>query len=100
VSRCRAIYTIGATGDAIADAARAAGTGARVADSACEIVRCGTLDQAVGATVTRVRSGDVVLLSRGCASWDQFANFEARGRAFAEAVLRCTGEEAPVPRAP
>jgi UDP-N-acetylmuramoylalanine--D-glutamate ligase len=85
--RCRAIYTIGATGDAIADAGEA--------ERSAEVVRSGTLDRAVAETLTRVREGDVVLLSPGCASWDQFENFEQRGAAFVEAVLKYQGEGAP-----
>lgn len=91
--RCRAIYTIGATGDAIASAAQSV-AGA----SGCEVVRAGTLDAALAATVTRVRVGDVVLLSPACASYGQFTHFEARGAAFVEAVLKYTGEGAPAPK--
>jgi UDP-N-acetylmuramoylalanine--D-glutamate ligase len=33
-----------------------------------------------------VKSGDVVLLSPGCTSYDEFPNFEARGDRFKEIV--------------
>ena len=83
---CRAIYTIGATGDVIAGAVRDRG----------EVVRCGELKRAVAEAVRRARRGDIVLLSPACASWDQFDNFEGRGATFLEAVLQCTGEESRV----
>jgi len=44
--------------------------------------RCGELEAAVGAASATAREGDVVLLSPACASFDQFDDFEARGRAF------------------
>jgi UDP-N-acetylmuramoylalanine--D-glutamate ligase len=44
--------------------------------------RCGTLERAVAAAWEDAQPGDVILLSPACASWDQFANFEARGDAF------------------
>ena len=43
---------------------------------------CGDLGSAVAAARAAARDGDVVLLSPACASFDQFADFEARGRAF------------------
>ncbi|PWC33727.1 UDP-N-acetylmuramoyl-L-alanine--D-glutamate ligase [Azospirillum sp. TSO35-2] len=49
--------------------------------------RCGTLDvataKAAGLALAERLEGACVLLSPACASWDQFANFEKRGEAFA-----------------
>jgi UDP-N-acetylmuramoylalanine--D-glutamate ligase len=42
----------------------------------------GDLSRAVAHASAAVRPGDVVLLSPACASFDQFADFEARGRRF------------------
>jgi UDP-N-acetylmuramoylalanine--D-glutamate ligase len=50
------------------------------------IERAGTLQQAVGAASSAAKAGDVVLLAPACASFDQFRNYEERGRAFNELV--------------
>ncbi len=63
----------------------AAAVEAAVADAA-PTERVSTLRDAVQKARTLARSGDLVLLSPACASLDMFANFEARGRAFADAV--------------
>jgi UDP-N-acetylmuramoylalanine--D-glutamate ligase len=49
-----------------------------------------TLEDAVAAAAGLVRDGDVVLLSPGYKSFDQFRDFEDRGHAFREAVERLT----------
>lgn len=47
-----------------------------------EVVEADTLADAVGAAAARAVSGDVVLLSPACASFDEFSGFEERGRRF------------------
>ncbi|HTU47302.1 MAG TPA: UDP-N-acetylmuramoyl-L-alanine--D-glutamate ligase [Bryobacteraceae bacterium] len=53
---------------------------------AVELVDCNTLDRAVRYAREHARAGDVVLLAPACASFDQFENFEQRGRMFKQIV--------------
>jgi UDP-N-acetylmuramoylalanine--D-glutamate ligase len=50
------------------------------------MIPCGTLDRAVNGARSRARRGDTVLLAPACASFDQFENFEHRGREFKRLV--------------
>jgi UDP-N-acetylmuramoylalanine--D-glutamate ligase len=70
--RCAGVYLVGEDAQRI---------GATVGGRAC-----GTLERAVAAAAAAARPGEVVLLSPACASFDQFEDFEARGRAFKEMV--------------
>jgi UDP-N-acetylmuramoylalanine--D-glutamate ligase len=49
---------------------------------------CGDLERALNAARAAAKPGEVVLLSPACASFDQFEDFEARGRAFKALVRR------------
>ncbi len=51
-----------------------------------EIARAGTLERALEIAAPRARPGDVVLLAPACASFDQFQNYEHRGRVFKDLV--------------
>nr|WP_156612067.1 UDP-N-acetylmuramoyl-L-alanine--D-glutamate ligase [Auraticoccus cholistanensis] len=53
----------------------------------------GAMQEVVGAAAQLARPGDTVLLAPGCASFDMFAGYAARGDAFAEAVGRLDAEE-------
>ena len=48
----------------------------------------GAMDRVVRAAAGLAQPGDTVLLAPGCASMDMFANYGARGDAFAESVRR------------
>ncbi len=71
-SACAGIYLIGEDAPVI----EAAVGGAVVGD----------LEHAVAAAASVARPGDVVLLSPACASFDQFPDYEVRGRRFKELV--------------
>ncbi len=50
------------------------------------LVLCGTIQAAVGEARARARNADTVLLAPACASFDQFENYEHRGREFKRLV--------------
>ncbi len=62
---------------------------------AVPMISCGTLEAAVAEAHERARPGDTVLLAPACASFDQFENFEHRGREFKRLV---TGRRHPMAR--
>jgi UDP-N-acetylmuramoylalanine--D-glutamate ligase len=54
--------------------------------NAIPVIDCGTLDSAVRYARSHAQPGDTVLLAPACASFDQFQNFEERGKAFKQLV--------------
>lgn len=88
VSHCRAVICFGESGDLYAQAVRDAAGGRDF-----PLVRVDTVDQAVEAASTLAQAGDVVLFSPAATSFDQYRNFEERGRAFRAAVARLDGFE-------
>ena len=88
--------------DALAEAARAAVVRAYlVGEAGPEIGRAldaagvaheepGTVEAAVSAAAGRAAAGETVLLSPGCASFDQFSGYQERGEAF-RAAARAAG---------
>ena len=55
------------------------------------VTRAGSMDEAVRAAVDVAQSGDAVLLSPGCASFDWYGSYGERGDDFARAVRELTG---------
>ena len=76
--RARLAVVIGAAADKIASEL---GDAVAVEDA-------GTMDRAVRIAHERARPGDTVLLAPACSSFDQFENYEHRGRVFKELVAK------------
>ncbi|MDR3774388.1 MAG: UDP-N-acetylmuramoyl-L-alanine--D-glutamate ligase [Terracidiphilus sp.] len=80
-ARVRAVYTIGSAAAKIESELR----------GVVPILSCETLDKAVNAAGSDARPGEVVLLAPACSSFDQFENYEHRGRVFKELVSERRG---------
>ena len=74
--RVKSVYTIGAAAEKIQSHIK--GT--------TQIVASGTIESAVKQASSTAQPGDIVLLAPACASFDQFQNYEHRGRVFKDMV--------------
>jgi UDP-N-acetylmuramoylalanine--D-glutamate ligase len=83
-ARCKVVYTIGSAAEKIEQ--HLAGV--------VKIVSAGTLDAATRKAAGDAKTGDVVLLAPACSSFDQFQNYEHRGRVFKELVHHLVTESA------
>ncbi len=78
--RVKRVYTIGAAAEKISSQIK----------DATSISPAGTIEAAVKQASASAQPGDVVLLAPACASFDQFQNYEHRGRVFKELVRALT----------
>ena len=74
--RVKAVYTIGSAAEKIE----------RQLHGVVKMVAAGTMQTAVTDAAKAAAAGDVVLLSPACSSFDQFENYEHRGRVFRQLV--------------
>jgi UDP-N-acetylmuramoylalanine--D-glutamate ligase len=74
--RVKAVYTIGTAAEKIE----------RQLHGVVKMVQAETMQVAVSEAAKAAVSGDVVLLSPACSSFDQFENYEHRGRVFRQFV--------------
>jgi UDP-N-acetylmuramoylalanine--D-glutamate ligase len=75
--RVKSVYTIGTAAEKIQSQIR----------EAAAVVPAGTIEVAVRQAAAVAQPGEIVLLAPACASFDQFQNYEHRGRVFKELVL-------------
>ena len=75
--RVKVVYTIGSAAEKIE----------RQLAGVVKIEAAGTMDVAVARARVAAEAGEVVLLAPACSSFDQFENYEHRGRVFRELVL-------------
>jgi UDP-N-acetylmuramoylalanine--D-glutamate ligase len=74
--RVKIVYTIGSAAEKIE----------RQLHGVVKMVSAETMQVAVAEAAKAAVAGDVVLLSPACSSFDQFENYEHRGRVFRELV--------------
>ncbi|HTV15308.1 MAG TPA: UDP-N-acetylmuramoyl-L-alanine--D-glutamate ligase [Acidobacteriaceae bacterium] len=79
--RVKAVYTIGAAAEKIHTHI----------EGAVPVVSAGTLEEAIARAAAVAQPGEIVLLAPACSSFDQFENYEHRGRVFKESVLARRG---------
>jgi UDP-N-acetylmuramoylalanine--D-glutamate ligase len=60
--------------------------GAALADTGVTVLQATSMPDAVAQASTQAQSGDAVLMSPACASFDMFDNYEHRARLFVQAV--------------
>jgi UDP-N-acetylmuramoylalanine--D-glutamate ligase len=75
-NRAKAVYLIG----------RASGKMKAAWGKAVKCITCGSLDRAVRRAWRESSPRETIILSPGCASFDQFEDFEDRGRTFVRIV--------------
>jgi UDP-N-acetylmuramoylalanine--D-glutamate ligase len=74
--RAKRVYTVGAAAEKIE----------KHLGGIVDLVRSGTLDNAVKQATAAAQPGDVIVLAPACASFDQFNSYEHRGKVFKDLV--------------
>jgi UDP-N-acetylmuramoylalanine--D-glutamate ligase len=83
--RVKGLVALGQTKEKITDIAKLAGMSrVKTVDTANNLQD--TVDQAVREALAMADTGDIVLLSPACASWDMFPSYEVRGSMFKQSV--------------
>jgi UDP-N-acetylmuramoylalanine--D-glutamate ligase len=84
-NHARAVVVIGEAADKIASAV----------EGVAPTRRAGSMDEAVRVAASLAVDGDAVVLSPACSSFDMFADYAHRGRAFRDAFVALGGGENP-----